>query len=40
MQSTKPTGKLQVVVREANLTRDTEVFSKMDPYCTVRCGSQ
>ena len=28
-------GKLRVTICEAKLTRDTEMFSKMDPYCTM-----
>ena len=26
-------GKLTITIEEARLTRDTETFSKMDPYC-------
>ena len=29
-------GKLKLTVIEAKLTRDTEMFSKMDPYCKIR----
>lgn len=29
------TGKLRLTVIEARLTRDTEFFSKMDPYCKI-----
>ena len=29
------TGKLRLTVIEAKLTRDTEFFSKMDPYCKI-----
>jgi len=32
MQKAKK-GKLIVKIIEANLTRDTEMFSKMDPFC-------
>ena len=31
------TGTLRLEVIEAKLTRDTEFFSKMDPYCVVEC---
>ena len=34
------TGKLTLRVVEANLTRDTEVIGKMDPYVQVINGSQ
>jgi len=29
------TGKLRFELVEARLTRDTETFSKMDPYCKI-----
>lgn len=29
-------GTLYMVIEEAKLTRDTEMFSKMDPYCKVK----
>ena len=28
-------GKLRLTVIEAKLTRDTELFGKMDPYCVI-----
>jgi hypothetical protein len=28
-------GKLRVYIVEAKLTRDTETFGKMDPYCII-----
>lgn len=28
-------GRLQLTIVEANLSRDTEMFGKMDPYCMV-----
>jgi Ca2+-dependent lipid-binding protein len=31
-------GKLTVKVIEAKLTRDTEMFSDMDPYFKILCG--
>lgn len=33
-------GKLRLVVIEAKLTRDTEVFSKMDPFCKIQYRDQ
>ena len=33
-------GSLRVQVIEARLTRDTEFFSKMDPYCTLETRQQ
>ena len=36
MQGPAPTtGKLRLEVVEARLTRDTEIFSKMDPYAVI-----
>ena len=32
-------GKLLVTPKSALLTRDTETFTKMDPYLIVKCGS-
>jgi len=34
------TGKLRLELIEARLTRDTETFSKMDPYCKIRYREQ
>lgn len=34
------TGKLKLIIIEAKLTRDTETFSKMDPYCKIHCRDQ
>jgi hypothetical protein len=34
------TGRLRLTIIEAKLTRDTEMFSKMDPYCKVRTRDQ
>ena len=34
------TGMLTINVIEAKLTRDTEFFSKMDPYCVLECRMQ
>lgn len=31
-------GKLILIVKQATLTRDTELFAKMDPYVMIRCG--
>ncbi len=31
-------GKFILVVKEANLIHDTEVFGKMDPYCLIKVG--
>lgn len=33
---------MSLIVRPmgANLTRDTELFGTMDPYCVVTCGGQ
>lgn len=31
-------GRLIVKVIEAKLSRDTDWFTKMDPYCVIRCG--
>ena len=33
-------GSLRIEVIEARLTRDTEFFSKMDPYCTLETRQQ
>lgn len=33
-------GKLKVHLVEAKLTRDTEVFGKMDPYVKMQCREQ
>ena len=33
-------GKLQLTVCEAKLTRDTETFGKMDPYCVIALRGQ
>ena len=33
-------GSLRVEIIEAKLTRDTEFFSKMDPYCVLECRMQ
>lgn len=33
-------GSLRIDVIEAKLTRDTEVFSKMDPYAVLECRMQ
>ena len=33
-------GKLHVRVRSAKLTRDTEIFGQMDPYCLLTIGGQ
>jgi len=33
-------GHLRVEVVEARLTRDTEMFGKMDPYCVISLGEQ
>jgi hypothetical protein len=38
MSSSIPHGKLILYVKEALLTRDTEIFAKMDPYAMVRLG--
>ena len=35
MQQPGQSGKLKLFVIEAKLTRDTETFGKMDPYCIV-----
>lgn len=32
-------GKISIRVVEANLTRDTELFAKMDPYAKISCGA-
>ena len=34
------TGRLRLTLVEANLTRDTEMFSKMDPYCKISYREQ
>ena len=31
-------GSLTITINEARLTRDTDFFSKMDPYVTIFCG--
>jgi hypothetical protein len=33
---------MNIIVRPmgANLTRDTEILGRMDPYCVVSCGGQ
>ena len=33
-------GNLRVEIIEARLTRDTETFSKMDPYCVIETRQQ
>ena len=33
-------GRLRLEVIEARLTRDTEMFSKMDPYCIIEVREQ
>jgi len=33
-------GKLKVTICEAKLTRDTEMFSKMDPYVVMKYKDQ
>ena len=33
-------GSLRIEVIEARLTRDTEMFSKMDPYCVLESRMQ
>ena len=33
-------GSLRIEVIEAKLTRDTETFSKMDPYCVIQTRQQ
>ena len=33
-------GRLRLEVIEAKLTRDTEMFSKMDPYCIIEVREQ
>jgi Ca2+-dependent lipid-binding protein len=33
-------GQLKLTVIEAKLTRDTEVFSKMDPFCKIQIREQ
>ncbi len=39
--STNPTtGRLRLTFIEAKLTRDTEFFSKMDPYCKLTYRDQ
>ena len=35
MTQTGMSGKLRLSVIEAKLTRDTEWFSKMDPWCQI-----
>ena len=37
--STSHHGKLVLYVKEANLKRDCDFFTKMDPYCNIRVGS-
>ena len=32
MQSNINQGRLKIVIKRAELTRDTEMFGKMDPY--------
>ena len=34
------TGRLRLTIIEAKLTRDTEMFSKMDPYCKLQTRDQ
>jgi len=34
------TGRLRLTIIEAKLTRDTEIFSKMDPYCKLSTRDQ
>jgi hypothetical protein len=33
-------GNLVLIPRSARLTRDTDFFSKMDPFCVIRIGGQ
>jgi len=40
MVSTAQQGNLRILVIEARLTRDTEFFSKMDPYCVISSRMQ
>jgi hypothetical protein len=35
MATTATSGKLKLTVIEAKLTRDTEMFGKMDPFCKI-----
>lgn len=38
--NTATTGTLDITVIEARLTRDTETFGKMDPYCKISTRQQ
>ena len=38
--STATSGSLRVEIIEARLTRNTEFFSKMDPYCIIESRMQ
>jgi len=40
MTTTSTTGRLRLTVIEAKLTRDTDFFSKMDPYCIIKSREQ
>mmetsp|Transcript_3654 Transcript_3654/g.4882 ORF Transcript_3654/g.4882 Transcript_3654/m.4882 type:complete len:143 (+) Transcript_3654:24-452(+) len=40
MASASTSGSLRIEVIEARLTRDTEFFSKMDPYCVIESRMQ
>jgi Ca2+-dependent lipid-binding protein len=37
MTSNATTGKLRLTIVEAKLKRDTDFFSKMDPFCVITC---
>ena len=39
-KGTLHTGTIRLAPMSANLTRDTETFGKMDPYCVVTVGKQ
>jgi len=38
--STATTGKLRLTIVEAKLKRDTDFFSKMDPFCVITCREE
>ena len=40
MATSATSGSLRIEVIEARLTRDTEFFSKMDPYCVLETRQQ
>lgn len=40
VNTTATSGRLRLTVIEAKLTRDTEFFSKMDPYCKLQSRDQ